>query len=55
MYGYYTKSQKGSEKEGLITTIPGYALSGRPLARGDWKCLWVIGMHFNGHLPGDWI
>ena len=30
-----------------------YAFSDRPLACGDWKFWWAIGMHFNGRPPGD--
>ena len=35
-------------------TSSGYAFSGRPLDCGVLKFWWVIGMHFNGRLPGDW-
>ena len=37
-----------------VGTGAGCAFSGRPLARGDWKCWWTIGKHFNGRPPGEW-
>ena len=39
---------------GLLVSIAGCAFSGRPLARGDWKCWWAIGKPLNGRPPGEW-
>ena len=38
----------------LCVLIEGCAFSDRPLARGDSKCWWAIGKHFNGRPPGEW-
>ena len=38
----------------ILPTPRGCAFSGSPLARGDWKCWWAIGRHFNGLPPGEW-
>ena len=37
-----------------VYVYAGYVFSGRPLARGDWKFWWAIGMHFNSRPPDDW-
>ena len=34
-------------------TITGCSLSGRPLARGNWKLWWAIGRHVNSPPPGE--
>ena len=34
---------------GLPDPYTGCAFSGHPLARGDWKIWWAIGMYFNGY------
>ena len=36
------------------TLQAGCAFSGGPLAHGNWKFWWAIGMNFNGRPQGDW-